>query len=129
MGRTNVILLVMGGLAVVALSLMMQYSLRVRGERETDPVLQELMELYGPSLDRESRISYVNGDGGCRAVLEIHPRLDVQSQVLARQMGEHVWRASRSRDAALEAVEVVCHGLGGEVERRVDVPRPYMTPR
>jgi hypothetical protein len=126
-GRTNVTLLVMGGLAVVALGLMMQYSLRVQRERHTDPVVQELMDLYGPSLDGETRIAYVPGANGPRAVLDIHPRLDVQSRSLARQMGEHVWRALR--DGGLAAVEVVCHGLGGELEQRFEIPRPYMTPR
>jgi hypothetical protein len=124
-GRTNVIVLVMGGLAVVALSMLMQYSLRMQQERATDPVLQELMELFGPSLERETRVAYPATAAGRRAVLEIHPRLDVQLRTLALRMGEMVWR----RVDGLVGVEVVCHTIAGDVSQRIDVPRPFLTPR
>lgn len=124
-GRTNMILLAMGVLSMVALSMMMQYVMGVRQERAGDPLAQELMQNYGSRLEQQPRLVHRGEDGNRRVIVEIHPIVGIQRRLLAMQIGEHVWRGQRQ---PLVAVQVVCLGLGGEELEQFDVARPYSTP-
>lgn len=124
-GRTNLILLAMGVLSMVALSIMMQYVMGVRRDRMVDPLVQELMQSYGSRLEQEPRLIRRAEGGQNRVVLEIHPIVGIQRRPLALQMGEQVWRCQRQ---PVDAVRVVCLGFGEEQSEHFDVPKPYMTP-
>jgi hypothetical protein len=121
MGRTNVILLVMGILACVILSLLMQRGLKLQKEARTDPVVKAVTEVFGGRLQVPPRFQ-IQSEGERRVgVLQLVPELP--SQRLIRDVGRFVWQQAPSR---FDDLVVLLKEDMEDEGKTVPIPRPFL---
>lgn len=121
MGRTNLILLVMGILACVALSLLMHRGLKMQKEARTDPVVKAVTEVFGGRLQVPPRFRI--DSQGERRVGFLQVVLELPSSRLTADIGRFAWQQAPGRFDDL--VILVKHEMGGE-EQTVRIPRPFL---
>ncbi len=103
----------------------MQHLLRVSQDRNQSPALQEINRVFGPRLESEAVLRYLNRPDGSVAQLTVQPLVVGGGRDLAHEIGHYMWR---SADRVLAGVEVVCRDLLGGTDERYSVGRPASLP-
>ncbi len=130
MGRTNLVILGGGLVAILAMSMLMQRLLKVHHEREGGAVALAVTEAYGNRLDGECAFKVEERPaqkGGIQqvGVLWIQPKLRTAGPRLATDIGRFIWR-NHSKDR-FQALEVWCR-LGPKDEGQCHkIAKPYMS--
>ena len=120
MGRTNYIILVMGGASMLVLSLLMKQFLH-RADTKRSPVIHEIAAMFGERLSRESELKLRKTANGTRATVTVYPMMGTPVPRLAHEVGHHVWR--RFAEKQLTSVDVVCQ-WSDQQSQRFQIPQP-----
>jgi hypothetical protein len=118
-GRTNLIILVLGALGCTAMFLALRDGLQLK-EKLGPSVTQEIHTVFGHRLSARPALRLIEEDGGRCAVLTIEPRLALAGARHARTIGEHAWTLDHA--AGWDRLRVVV--LDGERTSSFDIPGP-----
>ncbi|MBK8980211.1 MAG: hypothetical protein IPM29_30285 [Planctomycetes bacterium] len=119
-GRTNVVILVIGVLGCTALAFAMRQAVGLRAERQPNAALiRDVTELCGQRLADRVRFQ----QDGRIARLELTLRPGLPNGELLRDAGNLVWR-QLGAEGGLYAVHVV-HRAAAGAPRTYDVPPPW----
>lgn len=131
MGKTNLIILIIGISACFVLSLLMQHVVKVKKNQDVHPVAKEINNIFGRRLDGKptfelKQLTKGAKEKGTLAVLTISPKLPVAANSLVRSTGEYVW-GMRGGKLLFDRLEIVTRFTTGQKERRFKIPRPMTT--
>lgn len=122
-GRSNVIIAVLGLAACLCLSLIMKSALKLSSEKQIPQVVRELSARYGSQLEGSPKFWMEATPEGRFAYLEVVPLLNSGGDRLALSLGHYLWRGLEGVENLLGIV-VDCRFADGRQERyQVRAPR------
>ncbi len=123
MGRSNIVIAVIGLAACLSLALIMQSALKLTAEKKIPRVVRELTGRYGAQLAGDPVFWVESSPEGEFAYLEVAPLLNSGGERLALSLGQFLWRGfDGSRDLA--GLVVQCRLASGRLDRfQVRPPR------
>ena len=128
MGRANWIIVTLGLAACLALSMFMRHTLTVQNQAQVDPVIQEMVELFGGRLRGIPEFAVEQRGDKPVGVLVITPRLAAAGRHLAFLLGNFVW-GECGDTGRFRALEVVVRGHRDGLDLRFRIPRPFIGQR
>lgn len=120
-GRTNLIILLLGAGACVALFFAMRQVMGLQSAVAEHPVARAIQADYGGRLATRPIFAVEHEDGTGRAVLTIEPKLSAAGPRLASTLGRQAWLEAGDQDD-WDALSVIV--LGRDGTHIFDVPRP-----
>ena len=123
MGRTNLILLVMGVLACVILALIMQRSVKMHKANAGGKIVRAVNDTYGSRLQASPTFKLETRGERKVGVLTLMPQVPTAASRLARDVGRFVWQEEPDK---FQALEVLCKRHPKDKGRIYRVPKPYL---
>lgn len=126
MGKANWIILALGLGACVVLSIFMRHALQAKQKASVDPVVRELVELFGPRLRGAPEFTISKDGERSVGLLTIKPRLAASSRNLAHLLGNFVWR-EHGDSGRIRSLVVIARGRQDEADLEFPIPRPLIS--
>lgn len=128
MGKGNWIIATLGLAGCLVLSMFMRHALSAHKQAQADPVIEDLVELFGGRLQGTPEFAVEQRVGKPVGVLVMTPRLAAAGRHLAFLLGNFVW-GEYGDTGRFDALEVVIRGHRDGPGLRFRIPRPRIGPR
>ena len=122
MSKGHWVIVILGLAGCLALSLSMRHVLNVRQQVRTDPIIRDLMEIFGGRLRAAPEFAVEQRGEQAVGVLTIRPRLEGPSRRLALLIGNFTWR-EYGQSGRFRALEIITCGRQGNPSHRFPIPR------
>lgn len=122
MSKGNWAIVILGLAGCLALSLSMRHVLNVRQQMQADPIIRDLLEIFGGRLRGAAEFAVEQRGEQVVGVLTIRPRLEGPSRRLALSIGNFIWR-EYGQSGRFRALEIITCGRQGNPSHRFPIPR------